>query len=334
MSAGISIAFCFGARADDCAPLTIATSVDLVSTSDNTRQFVPVTIEGTPKLMLLDTGSVVSEITPQAADELGLARRQLSFRQINIAGEASSEAAIVPEFGLGRLTAKSIEFVVAPDKKLFGDDKDIIGVIGPNILRQYDVDIDFGAHKLNLLSPDHCEGKVIYWRASAIAVVPIEILPSGHISLTVKLDGQDVPAILDTGASTSTLTIPTAESDFKLTLGSPDTPYVRDLQDKPGAATYKHRFATLSFGDVTVGNPQFTIIPDFLDHPLEVMPGTGSHLVDPNKRAEAAPMLLGMNILRHLHLYIAYKEKNLYITPGGISPTNDTSNTLSTARQQ
>jgi hypothetical protein len=26
-------------------------------------------------------------------------------------------------------------------------------------------------------------------------------------------------------------------------------------------------------------------------------------------------MILGMDILHHLHLYIAYKEKKLYITP-------------------
>jgi hypothetical protein len=31
-------------------------------------------------------------------------------------------------------------------------------------------------------------------------------------------------------------------------------------------------------------------------------------------------MLIGMNILRHLHIYIAYKEHKLYITPAG-TPT-------------
>ena len=28
-------------------------------------------------------------------------------------------------------------------------------------------------------------------------------------------------------------------------------------------------------------------------------------------------MLIGMNVLRHFHLYIAYKEERLYITPAG-----------------
>jgi predicted aspartyl protease len=306
------------ASADDCHPLTLITSVDLIPTTNNTWQFVPVTIQGTPKMMLLDTGGAVSEVTPQVVDELGLSHRHLEFQQENVAGETSDQAATVSKFEIGRLSAKSIEFVIAPEKKLFGDDNRLVGIIAPNILRNYDVDIDFGAHKLSLLSPDHCEGKVIYWPASAVAVVPMHVLNLGHIVVTVKLNGQDVRALVDTGASNSTLMRPTAESDFGLKMGSADTPYLDDLQGKPGASIYRHRFATLSFGDITVSNPQFDIIPDFVEHPLELSASIGSHFVDPNAKDEAAPMLLGMNVLRHLHLYIAYKEQKLYITPGGV----------------
>jgi hypothetical protein len=28
-------------------------------------------------------------------------------------------------------------------------------------------------------------------------------------------------------------------------------------------------------------------------------------------------MLIGMNVLRHLHIYVAYKEQKIYITPAG-----------------
>lgn len=310
------------AFADDCPPLMLITSVDLVPSQDNRWQFVPVTLQGKPKLMLVDTGGFVSELTPQAVDELGLHRRMLGFQQINIAGDASNQAADVTSFVLGRLTADSIEFVVAPEQTLFGDDSRVAGIIGPNILRKYDVDLDFGAHKLSLLSQDHCKGKVIYWPASAVAVVPMHVLPSGHIALTVKLDGQDVHALLDTGASNSTLEIPVAETDFHLKLGSPDTPYLAELQDRPGSAVYKHRFASLSFGDIAVSNPQIDIIPDFTNHPLEAHPEIGTRFIDTNVQEEKAPMLLGMNVLRHLHLYIAYKEQNLYITPGGTPPTS------------
>jgi predicted aspartyl protease len=318
----IAVGTLFGAtaQADDCGPLTMITSVDLVPTSNNTWQFAPVMIGNARRLMLIDTGGFVSEITPQAVQEFGLAHRQLGFMQVDVTGATSQEAAVIPSFSLGGLSAKSIEFVIAPGRTLFGDNKELVGIIGPNILRKYDVDIDFGAHKLNLMSPDHCEGKVVYWHPAAIAVLPMHVLPSGHIVVSVTLDGKEERALLDTGAMESTLTLPIAEGDFNLKMGKPDTPYVSELNGKPGAAIYKHRFSSLSFGDIAASNPEFVIIPDLVNHPLELQAGTGTRFVDTNARDETAPILLGMNVLRHLHLYIAYKEQKLYITPAGAPP--------------
>jgi predicted aspartyl protease len=299
------------ARADDaCQPLTLITSVSLMPAPDNTWQFAPVTIDGHKKFMLVDTGGFMSEITPQAADELQLPRRHANFRQTNVAGESSDQVAVASTFTLGRLTAQSIEFVVAPEKALFGGITALAGIIGPNILRNYDVDLDFGAHKLSLISPDHCEGKVVYWQADALAIVPMHVLADGHIVLPVTLDGHKETALLDTGASGSTITTRVAERDFDLKPGSADTPYVAGMRERPSAATYRHTFASLSFGDVAASNPHFEIIPD-LNRARE--PDIGTRFA--GEESGTPPMLLGMNILRHLHIYIAYKEQKLYISP-------------------
>ena len=270
--------------------------------------------------MLLDTGGAMSEITPQVADELGLQRRMLGFIEVNVAGETSNQAADVSTFAIGQLTTKSIEMVVSPFEKLFSGDTRYAGLIAPNILKQYDVDIDFGAPKLSLLSPDHCDGKVIYWPASAVAVVPMRVLKSGHIIVSVQLDGKPVTAELDTGATMSTLTLPVAESDFGLKMGSPDTPYLSEMTDKPGAAIYHHRFKSLDFDGVAIGNLDVAILPDFLKDKYKQGPQIGSRLGDSPNEGEFADMLLGMNVLKHLHVYIAYKEQKLYITPA--SPPN------------
>ena len=34
-----------------------------------------------------------------------------------------------------------------------------------------DYEVDFGARKLSLFSSNHCPGRVVYWPASAVAVV-------------------------------------------------------------------------------------------------------------------------------------------------------------------
>lgn len=311
------------AAEDNCHPLTLFTSVPLSHREGDKRMFVPVTMQGKDKFMLLDTGGAVSEITPQVVDELGLNRRMLSFISVDVAGETSNQAATVAPFVIGTLTTQSMEFVVAPEKNLFGDSgTQYAGILGPNVLMQYDVDIDFGAPKLSLLSPDHCDGKVIYWPAAAVAVVPMRVLKSGHIIIPVELDGKTVSATLDTGADTSTLALPVAESDFGLKLGSADTPYAGDMYGKPGAALYHHKFSSLSFGGIAVSNLDVTILPDFLKDKYKPGPEIGTRLADPVSNSEFSDMLLGMNVLRHLHVYIAYKERKLYITPA--SPSQPT----------
>jgi len=299
---------------DDCHPLTLITSVDLVRREGDPHVFVPVSINGKPRLMLLDTGGWKTEVTSEAAADLGLPYVSIRFSEVNLAGEESHQAASVSTFSIGQLTTKSVEFVVAPEKYLFHDEPQYAGILAPNILKNYDVDIDFGGNKFSLLSPDHCEGKVIYWPASVVAVVPIRVLRSGHILVPVKLDGKDVKAILDTGAYATTLMLPVAEDEFGLTMGSPDTPKAADMPDRPGAPTYEHKFATLSFGGVTVNNPGVVILPDFLRNKAGG-PQLGSRLGGSSSPEQEPDMLIGMNVLRHLHIYIAYREQKLYITP-------------------
>jgi predicted aspartyl protease len=299
---------------DDCRPLTLITSVDLVRREGDPHVFVPVTINAQPRLMLLDTGGWSSEVTSQAAADLGLPYVTIRYSEVNLAGEESHQAASVSSFTIGQLTTKSVEFVVAPEKYLFHDEPQYAGILAPNILKNYDVDIDFGGNKLNLLSPDHCEGKVIYWPASVVAVVPIRVLRSGHILVSVKLDGKDVSAILDTGAYTTTLMMPFAESDFGLKMGSADTPKAAEMPDRPGTPIYEHKFASLNFGGVTVNNLSVAILPDFLRSKASG-PQLGSRLGSSSAPEQVPDMLIGMNVLRHLHVYIAYREQKLYITP-------------------
>jgi len=311
--AGLAISFHNSAWAD-CKPLSLITTVDLEPSENKLAEFVPVTINGVPKYMLLDTGGAFAEITGDAADELNLQRRKGNFELYNVSGKYSSEftsAALT----IGAIKADNAIFVIAPGSNLFGKGSDAVGILGPDILEHYDVHLDFGANKLSILSQDHCEGKVIYWPASVIAVVPLRVLDSGHILFPVKLDGISMTALLDTGASNTALTIPAANREFNFKLGSADAPIADALPDRPGSYTYKHTFKTLDFDGVAVGNLPVRIIPDVLKKVTENKPELGSHLADRKKDEDKVDMLVGMDVLRHFHVYIAYKEQKLYITP-------------------
>ena len=258
----------------------------------------------------------MTEINTETADELHLNRRRGNFRLYNMYGEFSDHFA-EGSLEVSPLKADAVALAIAPGRRLFGEDTAIAGVLAPDILKNYDVDLDFGSDVMKLFSPDHCPGRVVYWQTDTVAVVPMRVLHSGHIVVPVVLDGKRVTATLDTGAYNTTLTIPTAESVFGLRLGSEDTPRVGNLVGKATAATYRHVFQTLAFDGIVVKNLQVQIIPDLLHQVLvdAAAPATGTRIHDPRKLESDASMLIGMNILRHFHINIANKEAKLYTTP-------------------
>jgi hypothetical protein len=76
---------------------------------------------------------------------------------------------------------------------------------------------------------------------------------------------------------------------------------------------YQHRFASLDFGGVAVANPVVDILPGLGRGP-RLPSATGTRIAD-GETEQLPDMLIGMDILRHLHLYISYREQKLYITP-------------------
>jgi predicted aspartyl protease len=309
------------AAAADCAqpPAPIAT-IALESDIDRREFFVPVTIEGVAKLMLLDTGGAMTEITTEAADELHLSKRRGRFQLFNMYGEFSDRYAEAM-LGLGPMKPVPEDLAIAPGENNFGDDRTIAGVLAPDILHHYDLDIDFGASHLALYPASSCQGPIGAWHADSISIIPIHVLRSGQIAVDVLLDGKPVIAILDTGAHKTTLTLPIAETVFGLKLGGADTPRSGALSGLPNATTYRHIFPTLSMGGLTIANPQVEIVPDLLHQVIAdaTLPPTGSRL-GKGRGSGDAKMLIGMNILSQFHLYIAYREEKLYVTAASPIP--------------
>lgn len=312
----VSIWAFHGAAFADCKPLQLITSVVLMPSDHKTAEFVPVKVAGISRYMLLDTGGAFTSLTSGFSDELGLERRHGNFEMYNAAGDYTSEF-VVSTLELGPLKADRVAFVIAPEVG-FNGEKQIGGILAPDILMHYDTEVDFGINKLTLLSQDHCEGKVVYWPAEAVAVVPMRVLYSGHIIIPVTLDGHELYAILDTGASGSTLSIPAAETYYGLKLGSADAPPVGDLLGKTNVKTYSHKFKTLDFQGIAVSNLQVDIIPDMLAGKFENKARTGTRLANKKLDEDKSDMLIGMDVLKYLHIYIAYKEEKIYITPATV----------------
>ena len=193
------------------------------------------------------------------------------------------------------------------------------GLLSTDLFVDADLDMDFGARRLTAFSTDHCAGRVVYWPADAIAVVPIAV-KDNLITFPVTVNGHTVTAVMDTGAQYTVMNMKLANRLFGLT---PDSPDMKPLTESSGEWTltaYGHNFDDVDFEGVQVKNLRIYLMPDQMTshdrlRHRELADPLGLHLhreVDTN--VAVPDLILGMDVLRHLHVYFATKEKRLYIT--------------------
>jgi hypothetical protein len=186
------------------------------------------------------------------------------------------------------------------------------GILAGEFLKQYDADFDFGAGKLNLFLQDHCAGQVVYWTPPAVAVVPFGLDASNHITFRVELDGKRLDAMLDTGATSSVLNLNDARRSFGVDVKSPDVEKIGELVGGFTANIYRRRFKSLAFEGVSISNPVLVLMPDLMTGTSVAAPKKGSLISEGRKGLPS--LILGMSTLAQMHVYIAYKERKLYIT--------------------
>jgi len=306
--------FCNAAHAADCKPLQIVNTIKLERVSGGDRLLVPVTINGSAEKFLLDTGGYASQIGHEAALALGLKERETDEALFDVSGNMARANTIVEALTLGQLTARKYALRISPvpDLKRLGAG----GILSTDLFIRYDIDLDFGASRLNYFSQDHCDGRVAYWPERPLAIVPFT-LDDWHITIPVTVDGHLLKAIIDTGAE-GTVMSDAAAQKLGLTLGSADTPLTDTSASDALLKYYSHKFESLSVDGLTVTNPKISIMTDRMgSDPNAFKSSIRGATNDPYNRVKRDELIIGMNVLKHLHVYIAYKEKKLYISPAG-----------------
>jgi hypothetical protein len=308
------------ALADACKPLAKLTTVDLIAARG--VYLIPVTINGTPQKLLLATAGGISTINQSAATALGLNPVDTPFapRLVNGAAKSSNAYISVQNFGLGEMRAQNLFFAIAPNLQAGANpDFSYDGALAPDLMFRNDVELDFAAGKLSYFSQDHCEGHVVYWPNSGIAVVPFQTSRNGrvgsrqdsHIRVPVMIDGRPFLATIATGEPRSTMTAKEAQYQFNVT------------SDQPGRGdtdtrAFSHVFGNLSFGGVggvNVANPQMLIVPNLVGNRLTNVLGPGGERATRYDNPDlVAQVTIGMDVLKKLHIYIAFAERKLYIT--------------------
>ncbi|HWF63668.1 MAG TPA: aspartyl protease family protein [Rhizomicrobium sp.] len=320
-----------GARADDCTPsLRILNSMQMQATTDRTVMVVPVKIDNIDKKLLLDTGGLVSQISRATADGLDLPQRYREQRLFDLTGNSSNAQTTIPRLTLGARSQSEVTMAVAPNPDL-GTALPYDGLLATDLFPGDDIDMDFGARRLTTFAPDHCAGRVIYWPADHIAVVPIT---ESHnlIIIPVMVGGHALNAVLDTGSQYTVMNMGVANHLFGLTPSSPNVTPLTEANGNKSITLYRHLFDKLTFEGVEVSNLQVYLLPNQVavhDRPRSLfllgpdhLQRTDTHmlessgpLTEPESQTVSIPdVIIGMDVLRHLHVYFAAKERRLYIT--------------------
>jgi predicted aspartyl protease len=255
---------------------------------------VPLTIDGRRFELTVDTGDYVTVLSENVAGILQKKPRPSALRA-RFLGDVTLDTYIVTDtFMLDHLVARNLAALVAPQRLLGESD----GLLGPDIMSNYDVDFDFARSRMIFFDPYPCKGWAVYWTRN-YGEVPIRVSDDYNIFVEVTIDGKTLDAILDTGADKSTLSLAAAKSIFGLepnSAGMVRRDHVR-VNGGNESESYRYPFSSLAFSDVAVVHPDIDIVDE------------------PGYMTRDAPLLIGINVLRQLHMYVAYKERILYVTP-------------------
>lgn len=290
------------AVAADCKPLQYLTGIPITLGEKGVE--VGALLNKSPQTLVLSLGSL-GYLTHKTVSDLGLVEREAGVQVYTSSGEVAKTAVRVSKVALGPIQIADMSFMV------FGNPPDIRNSFPLQIFRKYDLDVDYGSGRLNFFSPDHCEGRVTYWPAAAVAVVPYRGEELDDLKISVAIDGKEAEALVNiSGVPESTMGLAEATRLFGLTADSPG------MQPEllNGETVYRHVFPTLSFGGVTVSNAVFLIVPEKINTMFKEK-STGSLLSESKFKDYRKPTIIGTNVMRKLHLYIATKERKIYVAP-------------------
>jgi clan AA aspartic protease (TIGR02281 family) len=170
-------------------------------------------IDGVPAVMLVDTGAFDTTLTMNAVVKRDLAMHMTGRYADGISGFSRLYAARVGEFAIGpvKSTRKQTNLLVIGETA-FTPAYDAL--VGAPFLLQADMEFDLRAKRMKFFRPMNCskDKSLAYWKEDAVAV-PFEFTrdesPNPHF--TVLVNGKELDAIIDTGASRSFLTLRAAK---------------------------------------------------------------------------------------------------------------------------
>ena len=299
------------AAAEDCVPARLLATVHMqfAEPQSNIRT-VPVTLNGATRYMVLDTGGAVTQLSRDTIEELKLTAYPSSAAAYDVNGRVSRRFAIIKDFAFGDLHRTDVALMVWPEAA-----RHFAGELAQDMLQPYDEDVDFAGGVLKMYAKGHCPGP-----SGWTPLARVEMRNKGwHLHIPVTLDGHSYDAIFDTGSRHTMMRLPAARRDFGLDAESSGmTPY--PINGDSFLNGYLHSFTKLSLGGMTIDHPEVLIVPDVMNRNADRSPMAQNPVYHHNDDLVMPELSLGMDVLKHLHLYMSFGEQALYASPADAVP--------------
>jgi len=264
------------------------------------RPYIDGRIEDHPLPMLVDTGAADPVMSSAMAESLGLSLRHAQERWVGIDGESQGYYARVRSLAVGPLEFSRLKVRVRDDSS------ESLMVLGAGFLFQHDLELGQGA--LNLLQPHGCgDGSLAYW-ADDVPVVPLERSVDGAAVVIVRLDGQALRALIDSGAQTSVLDLPAAR---RLGFRPEDGVAIGRLNDSQalGPQAWRAPFRSFAIGPEEISRPHLTVA-DLSAAARQQASGFGG----PAAIGDRIDLLLGADFLQSHRVLFAFSQRRFYFS--------------------
>jgi hypothetical protein len=263
--------------------------------------------------MVLDTGGALTQLSRNTIEELSLPQYPSSAAVYDINGRVSRRFAMVKQLGFGDLHRADAALMVWPEPI-----RPYAGELAQDLLQPYDVDVDFGTGLLKMYAkgPKNGNGNQCPGPSGWTPTARAEMRNKGwHLHIPVMLDGHSYDAIFDTGSRHTIMRLPAARRDFGLEMDSPGMEPFRAINGDPFLDGSLRHFSKLSFGGITMEKPEVLIVPDRMNRNADRSPIADNPTHRHNEGLILPELSLGMDVLKHLHLYMSFGEQALYIAP-------------------
>jgi predicted aspartyl protease len=223
---------------------------------------VPVTINGQELRLVVDSGAERTTISEAAAARLHLPRDMSRIRTATgVGGSAINADGVVSAFTLGNVRLPPVDRVAIGK---FGFDNDAApladGLLGADILLAFDLDIDVPGKALTIYRVRRCLNNQPPWQEPFIAIDGVT-QKKDRLLIPFVLDGVPGQAILDTGASATTIGLQMANrmglTEEKMSL------YRKVVQRGAGTGSttaHYHWFRELRVGPATIRGLMLSVL--------------------------------------------------------------------------